>query len=51
MRNSDVTEIQLFKEYYLNTSKATLFAQLKKSFLIRTILISGPGSKWYYSQQ
>ena len=35
----------------LHTSKAALFTKLNKSFLIRTILKHGPGSKKLYPQQ
>ena len=40
-----------FSSSKLNTSKATLFTWLNKSFLSRTILTSGPGSKKHYPQQ
>ena len=40
-----------FSSSKLNTSKATLFTWLNKSFLSITILTSGPGSKKHYPQQ
>ena len=49
IRNSGFTETQRFKVE--STFKATFFSQLNKYFLIRAILVSGPGSKKHFPQQ
>ena len=47
IRNSGFTKIQLFKvEYFYSHT-----VYMTKSFLIRTIIVKGPGSKKDYSQQ